>query len=63
MKGTFINAIVEERMKFYRRLVARRPSLNKFMRGWTRRSEEFIVETQDSYIAKNWIDKLMRLAA
>lgn len=32
-------AYVEERIKFYNNLVKRRPALNKFLRGWLRRTE------------------------
>ena len=41
MGNYFVNAIVDERLKFYNRIVERRPSSRKFLRGWTRRAESF----------------------
>ncbi len=40
----FVNALVEERLKFYNRIVERRPSSRKFLRGWTRRANSFRME-------------------
>jgi len=36
-----VNALVDERLAFYRRIVARHPSQRVFLRGWTRRAESF----------------------
>lgn len=41
MGNYFVNALVEERLKFYHRIVERRPASKKFLRGWTRRAESF----------------------
>ena len=41
MGNYFQNAIVEERLKFYNRIVERRESQRVFLRGWTRRAESF----------------------
>lgn len=40
----FINALVEERIRFYELLVQRRPKLAKYIRGWTRRANLYKVE-------------------
>lgn len=44
MGALFNNAIVDERIGFYRRLVARRPASERFLRGWLARAERFRVE-------------------
>lgn len=36
------NAMVEERVEFYLRLIERKPSQIKFRRGWMRRAKEFL---------------------
>lgn len=36
------NALVEERLEFYERLIKRRPKDAKFRRGWTKRAKEFL---------------------
>lgn len=36
-----VNALVEERLKFYQRIVDRRPASGKFLRGWTNRANSF----------------------
>ncbi|WP_413205996.1 glycoside hydrolase family 108 protein [Rhodospirillum sp. A1_3_36] len=41
MGAYLINALVEERLAFYRRIVARDASKAVFLKGWTRRAEEF----------------------
>ena len=41
MGNYFVNALVEERLKFYNRIVARRPASGKFLRGWTKRANSF----------------------
>ncbi len=43
----FANAIVDERIDFYRRLVAHRPTSERFLRGWLTRAERFRMETAD----------------
>lgn len=35
------NALVDERLAFYRRIVARNPSQGVFLKGWTKRADEF----------------------
>ena len=40
------NAIVDERLDFYRRLVARRPAAARFLYGWLARAERFRKETR-----------------
>lgn len=37
----FQNAIVDERIRFYKAIVKRRPSSRKFLRGWLNRAESF----------------------
>lgn len=59
MGSDMVNALVEERMRFYENLVKKRPSLAIFMKGWTRRAQEFIVETPNSYIASGWLSKTL----
>lgn len=39
-----INALVEERIKYYEQIVRRDGSQGKFLKGWTRRANEFLVE-------------------
>ena len=39
----FHNAIVEERITFYNRIVQRDPSQKKFIKGWLKRAKEFEV--------------------
>ena len=41
----FHNAIVEERVNFYQRIVQRDPSQNKFLKGWLKRARSFEVVT------------------
>ena len=41
MGNYLVNALVEERIKFYNRIVERRPASKKFLRGWLRRAESF----------------------
>lgn len=41
MGDYLVNALVDERLFFYRRLVARRPSQRVFLRGWVKRAEQF----------------------
>lgn len=41
MGSYFVNALVEERLKFYNRIVERRPNNKKFLRGWTKRANSF----------------------
>lgn len=43
MQGYFINAIVDERIAFYEKLVARKPSQKKFLTGWENRANKFRV--------------------
>ncbi|MDA0787178.1 MAG: hypothetical protein O3B37_12900 [Proteobacteria bacterium] len=43
----FNNAIVDERITFYRRLVDARPDSERFLRGWLARAERFRLETDD----------------
>jgi len=43
----FNNAIVDERVAFYRRLVESRPASQRFLRGWLSRAERFRIETRD----------------
>lgn len=40
----FNNAIVDERIAFYRRLAEARPASQRFLRGWLPRAERFRVE-------------------
>ncbi len=40
----FTNAILEERIAFYRALVARKPDQGVFLDGWLNRAEEFRLE-------------------
>ena len=40
----FNNAIVDERLDFYRRLVDARPDSARFLRGWRARAERFRME-------------------
>jgi lysozyme family protein len=44
MGNYFQNAIVEERIKFYHRIVERNPSQSVFMKGWLRRANSFMLE-------------------
>jgi len=44
MKEYFINAYVEERIMFCKRIVANNPSQSVFLKGWTNRANEFRVE-------------------
>ncbi len=44
MGNYFQNAIVEERIKFYHRIVERNPSQKVFMKGWLRRANSFLLE-------------------
>lgn len=37
------NALVEERIEFYERLIQRKPSQEVFRRGWMKRAKEFLV--------------------
>lgn len=49
MMGPFLNnAIVDERLDFYRRLVAVRPAMARFLRGWLARAERFRMEVADA---------------
>jgi lysozyme family protein len=41
MGNYFQNAIVEERIGFFKRIVARNPSQEVFLRGWLNRAESF----------------------
>lgn len=41
MGNYFQNALVEERVKFFHRIVQRDPSQEVFLRGWLRRAESF----------------------
>jgi len=43
MDGYAANALVEERIKFYERIVERRPASEKFLKGWLRRAKTFRV--------------------
>lgn len=43
MQGYLINAVVDERIAFYEKLVARKPSQKKFLQGWTNRANKFRV--------------------
>ncbi len=63
MQGWFINALVEERLVFYRYLIRKNPTLKKYKFGWTRRAKEFLVSGSDDYIAANIADRLMGVAA
>lgn len=56
--GWMVNAMVEERVKFYKRLIARRPSLSKFRSGWIRRANEFLVPDAGEYIAAALINTM-----
>jgi lysozyme family protein len=44
MGAFFNNAIVDERIGFYRRLVQARPASQRFLRGWYTRAEHFRME-------------------
>lgn len=44
MAGYMHNALVDERLAFYHRLAMRDPRQQVFLKGWTRRAEEFRVE-------------------
>jgi len=44
----FNNAIVDERIAFYRRLVDSRPDSERFLRGWLTRAERFQMVTEDA---------------
>ena len=47
--GTFFNnAIVDERIGFYQRLVESRPDSERFLRGWLARAERFRLEVDDA---------------
>ncbi len=37
--------IVSERVKFYRRIVAKHPSQKRFLNGWTKRAKSFLIKT------------------
>jgi len=56
-----VNALVEERLRFYKNLVKRRPRLSKFMKGWTRRANEFVVRSESQYVVMSFSERLMRL--
>lgn len=45
------NALVDERLGFYRRIVARNPSQGVFLKGWTRRAKEFRRHIRASEVA------------
>lgn len=44
----FLNALVDERLDFYRAIVAHDPSQKVFLKGWTNRAEEFRVPTKQN---------------
>jgi len=44
MGNFFINAIVDERIDFYHRIVARNPTQQRFLKGWLKRAESFRVK-------------------
>lgn len=44
----FNNAIVDERLSFYQRLVDARPASRRFLRGWLARAERFRMEVADA---------------
>jgi len=45
MGNYFINAIVDERIDFYHRIVARNLTQQRFLTGWLKRAESFRVKT------------------
>lgn len=48
MGPLFNDAIVDERIAFYRRLVDRRPASQRFLRGWLARAERFRMEIRNA---------------
>ncbi len=46
MEGYAVNALVEERIKFYNKIVDRRPASGKFLKGWLRRAKTFKVTVE-----------------
>lgn len=48
MGDYFINAIADERIDFYRRIVARDSSQKKFLKGWLNRANSFKVNMEDA---------------
>lgn len=44
MGPSFNNAIVDERIAFYRRLARSRPASQRFLRGWHAQAERFRME-------------------
>ena len=48
MGGYFINAIADERIDFYHRIVAHNSSQKKFLKGWLRRANSFKVKVEDA---------------
>jgi len=45
MGNFYNNAVVEERIGFYNRIVERKPSQKKFIKGWTKRANSFLLPT------------------
>ena len=58
MGGWFNNALVEERIAFYERIIARKPSQAKYRNGWMRRANEFIVEDAGEIVVKKKLTTL-----
>jgi lysozyme family protein len=48
MQGYFINAIADERIDFYHRIVKSNPSQKKFLQGWLARANDYKVETEET---------------
>ena len=44
MGNYFTNAIIDERLSFYDRLVSRKPEMSKFLKGWKNRANSFRLE-------------------
>ena len=61
--GWHPNAYVDRRIRYYQNIARRRPSLGKFLKGWTRRANSFRVEVVevDETVAKFVKKKLAKL--
>jgi lysozyme family protein len=46
MGNHYNNALVEERLRFYQGIVDRKPSQEKFLKGWTKRAKSFLLPTE-----------------
>lgn len=53
-----VNAYIEERLTFYRRVIAYNPSQKRFLKNWTSRARSFVVPNAGEQVVNRLIEEL-----